>query len=354
MRPNRSYGLGLWIVAGTVALAAIAAPFAPRRAIRPAAEDVHRQPIPLGQFQLIERSGKPVSNADLASRVWIAAFIYTKCPASCPRISAQMSGLQSRLAGTNVRLVSISVDPEHDTPQVLAAYATRFKADRDRWWFLTGPKHDVYRLILDRFKLAVTVNSAEDRKAGAEDVSHSLRLALVGRGNRVVGIFDSTDPESVDALLAKARQRDMGWVLRLPAINAALNGSCAVMLVAAWTLIRRGRVRGHATLMTACLVVSSLFLSCYLLYHYHVGSVPFRAEGPARAAYLTILLSHTVLAIVALPLIILTVLRAIRSRFVDHASIARVTFPVWLYVSLTGVVVYLMLYQWHVPSSMAD
>jgi uncharacterized membrane protein YozB (DUF420 family) len=125
------------------------------------------------------------------------------------------------------------------------------------------------------------------------------------------------------------------------------------MLVLAWALIRRGRVRGHATVMTACLVVSALFLSCYLLYHYHVGSVPFRGTGSARSAYLTILLSHTVLAVVALPLIIVTVVRAIRSRFLDHAKIARVTFPIWLYVSLTGVAVYVMLYQWHVSSSLA-
>ena len=351
---NRSYGLGVSIVTATILLAAIAAPFAPRRAVRPFGEDLSRDPIALGSFRLVERSGKPVSDADLASRVWIAAFIYTKCPASCPRISAQMSGLQGRLSGTNARLVSISVDPDHDTPQVLAQYAARFKADPDRWWFLTGPKPDVYRLILDQFKLPVTVNSAADRKAGAEDVSHSLRLVLVDRGNQIVGIFDSTDPLSVEALISKARQRDLGWVLRLPAVNASLNGLCAIMLTAAWLMIRRDRVRAHASLMAACLVVSALFLSCYLLYHYHVGSIPFRGTGAVRSVYLTILLSHTVLAVVALPLIILTVVRAIRSRFLEHARIARVTFPIWLYVSVTGVVVYLMLYQWSITNSLAD
>src|ERR1700752_1954149 len=101
MRLPRSYGLGISIVAATVAIAALIVPFAPRRALRPAAEDLSRDPIALGSFQLVERSSKPVSDADLAPRVWIAAFIYTRCPASCPRISAQMSGLQTRLAGTN-------------------------------------------------------------------------------------------------------------------------------------------------------------------------------------------------------------------------------------------------------------
>jgi protein SCO1 len=351
---NRSYRLGVWIVTGTVLLAAGLAPFAPRRTPRPFGEDLTHAPIALGKFHLIERTGKPVSESNLASQVWIAAFTYTKCPAACPRISAQLSGLQGRLSSTGVRLVSISVDPEHDTPEVLQQYATRFKADSDRWWFLTGPKTDVYRLILDQFKLSVSPNSEADRRAGAEDVSHSSRLVLVDRGNQIIGIFDSTDPAAVDALVSKARQRDIRWVLRLPAVNASLNGSCALMLAAAWWMIRRGRVRTHVCLMTACLATSALFLSCYLLYHYHVGSVPFRGEGAARTAYFTILLSHTVLAIAVLPLIIVTVVRAVRSRFLEHARIARVTFPIWLYVSVTGVVVYFMLYQWSIPLSAAE
>ena len=104
--------------------------------------------------------------------------------------------------------------------------------------------------------------------------------------------------------------------------------------------------------MTAAIAVSALFLGCYLVYHYHVGSVPFRGVGPIRVAYLSILLSHTVLAVAVVPMILLTVYRAVRGRFAEHARVARVTFPVWMYVSITGVVVYWMLYR--MPASPAS
>ena len=104
--------------------------------------------------------------------------------------------------------------------------------------------------------------------------------------------------------------------------------------------------------MVLAVIVSILFLACYLVYHYHVGSVAFRGVGPIRVVYYTILLSHTVLAVAVVPLIVMTLWRAIRGRFLDHVRIARVTFPIWLYVSITGVLVYLMLYQLGVPTSM--
>jgi protein SCO1 len=350
---NASYRLGLLIVAAAVALAAGVAPFVPWRPSGGAAEALDDAPGSLGAFRLAERSGRVVTDADLAGRVWIAAFVFTRCPSSCPRISAVMKGLQGKLAGTGVRLVSLSVDPDHDTPAVLADYARRFGADPDRWWFLTGPKPDVYRLILDRFQVPVAPAGPEERAAGAEAVSHSARLALVDRGNRVVGYFDASDPEAVSRLLAKARQRDLGWVLRLPAVNATLNGTCAALLLAGWALIRRGRVRAHVVCMAAGLAVSALFLACYLVYHYHVGSVPFRGVGPVRAAYFTVLLSHTTLAVAVVPLVALTLARAIRGRYKEHAGIARVAYPIWLYVSITGVIVYLMLYQMDIPTSPA-
>jgi protein SCO1 len=348
---NRSYRLGLLIVTSAVLLAAGLAPFVPARKVRPAGEDLSLSPLPLGPFRLRESSGRSVSESDLAGQVWIASFIFTRCPSSCPRISAQMATLQRELSGSRVRLVSVSVDPEHDTAEVLKTYADRFRADPARWWFLTGPQADVYGLILDRFKLHVANSTDEDRRTGAEAVAHSDRFVLVDRGNRVIGYFASTDPTAVRELLSKARQRDLGWVLRLPTVNAALNGSCALLLLAAWGMIRTHRVRAHASLMIACLAGSALFLTCYLIYHYHVGSVPFRGEGVIRSVYFTVLLSHTVLAISVVPLIIVTLIRALRSRFAAHARIAQVTFPIWLYVSVTGVIVYLMLYQMSVSVS---
>jgi uncharacterized membrane protein YozB (DUF420 family) len=130
-----------------------------------------------------------------------------------------------------------------------------------------------------------------------------------------------------------------------PKINAALNGSSAVLLVAGRVLIARGKMAAHRAVMLTALVTSSLFLVSYLYYHYHVGSVHFRGTGWSRRAYFTILISHTILAAVIVPMVIVTLTRALREQFDRHRLIARWTFPLWLYVSATGVVVYLMLYR---------
>ena len=345
-----SYRLGLTIVSLTVALGALLAARLPAPAPRPAGEDLGPSALPLGAFRLTERSGQAVTDADLAGRVWIAAFTFTRCPTSCPRISARLRDFQRALLGTGVRLASISVDPEHDTPEVLSRFAQTHGADPARWWFLTGPKPDVHRLILDRFKLDVAETTARDRRENPdlEAVSHTTRLALVDRGNLVVGYFDSDDPDARRQLLTLARRLDAASPL--PAVNATLNGTCALLLIAGWASIRAGRVRSHATSMIAAVAVSALFLACYLTYHYQVGSMPFRGAGPARFLYFTILISHTVLAVSMLPLIALTLARALRRDFARHARIARVTFPIWLYVSITGVVIYLMLYQMPLPA----
>jgi protein SCO1/2 len=349
---RRTYGIGLSVVACAVGLAFLVS-FATVGA-RPsgppprAAADLGASAMPLGDFRLTERSGRAVGSAELADDVWIAAFIFTRCPSSCPRISSVMKGLQGKLAGTGVRLVSISVDPARDTPEVLARYADALGADPNRWWFLTGPKPAVYELILERFHVPVRDASEAERAAGAEDVAHSAKLALVDRGNRVVGYFDAESGDEVADLVARARRLDNVWAHLLPTLNATLNGLCAVVLVLAWAAIRAGRVRLHAAGMVAALVLSALFLASYLLYHFVVvrGSMPFRGVGrPIRVAYFTILLSHTALAIATVPLVALTVLRAARRRFDRHVPIASLTLPIWLYVSITGVVVYLMLYR---------
>jgi protein SCO1/2/putative membrane protein len=343
----RSYGLGLAIVASTIlAAASFFAIAGVRTQPNPAAQDLSSSPLPLGPFRLEERSGRRVTDADLSDRVWVAAFIFTRCPSSCPRISGVMKSLQDKLASTNARLVSISVDPTHDTPKVLSDYARRFGADPNRWWFLTGAKDDVYRVILDQFKVPVSESSQEDRQRGAEAVSHSARLAVVDRGNKVVGYFDSTSPDDIATLVSRARQLAVPrWTSALPSVNASLNATSAVLLLLGWRLVRIGRIRAHSRCMIAALTVSALFLACYLVYHFNVGSVRFRGVGPARYVYLTILLSHTVLAVAIVPMIAMTVLRAYRRQFIAHSRIARVTFPIWMYVSLTGVVVYLMLYH---------
>ncbi|HUK26111.1 MAG TPA: DUF420 domain-containing protein [Terriglobales bacterium] len=131
-----------------------------------------------------------------------------------------------------------------------------------------------------------------------------------------------------------------------PVIDATLNGSSAVLLVTGWGFIKRGQIAVHRAFMIAAVVCSTLFLTSYLYYHYHVGSVRFQGQGWSRPVYFTILISHTLLAIVIVPMVIITLSRALRGRFDRHRRIARWTFPLWLYVSVTGVIVYFMLYRW--------
>jgi putative membrane protein len=130
-----------------------------------------------------------------------------------------------------------------------------------------------------------------------------------------------------------------------PQINATLNGASAVLLLIGRNFIKHGRMAAHRATMIAALVSSSLFLTSYLYYHAHVGSVRFQGQGWSRPLYFTILTSHTILAIVIVPMVIITLSRALRGRFEQHRAIARWTFPLWIYVSVTGVVVYFMLYQ---------
>ena len=131
-----------------------------------------------------------------------------------------------------------------------------------------------------------------------------------------------------------------------PVINASLNGTSTVLLVTGRWLIAQRRIAAHRLVMLTAVVTSSLFLISYLYYHYHVGSVRFQGTGWSRPVYFTILISHVVLAAAIVPLVIITLTRALRDRFDKHRAIARWTFPLWLYVSVTGVLVYFMLYKW--------
>jgi len=137
----------------------------------------------------------------------------------------------------------------------------------------------------------------------------------------------------------------------LPAVNAALNAASALLLGAGYVCIRRRRVTAHRACMLLALLTSTIFLVSYLTYHYHAGSTPFRGTGWTRPAYFTLLISHTLLAATVVPLALITATRALRGRFDRHVAIARWTLPVWMYVSITGVVIYVVLYglPWRHP-----
>jgi protein SCO1/2 len=178
------------------------------------------------EFSLIERSGRQITPADLRGKVWIVDFFYTECPDTCPLQSAHMARLQDELAQEpDARLVSISVDPEHDTPEVLAEYAARYGADPDRWLFLTGSKDTIYQLAVDGFHLGI-VERDEHAWLGTDDgwawlgpvsawahtlhnpnrkLIHSSRVVLVDRQAQIRGYYHGTDWESLDRLQANVK-----------------------------------------------------------------------------------------------------------------------------------------------------
>lgn len=168
------------------------------------------QPLPvlfsLPEFSLIERSGENVTLATLADKVWIADFVFTTCLGPCPVMTKKMAGLQARLAGEpDVRLVTITVDPNRDTPEVLTEYANRFGADPKRWLFLTGDREAIFRLSKDGFRLA-TIVQADDVATTDHLILHSTKFILVDRQGRIRGYYDGTSDEQINQLEADARR----------------------------------------------------------------------------------------------------------------------------------------------------
>jgi len=183
--------------------------------------------------------------------------------------------------------------------------------------------------------------------AQRKDDSMKDRLALP-----VIGVVSALVVVSVAFLLLGRQteiQRDYD-VSALPALNAFLNGTSAVLLTVGYVFIRLKKVTAHKTCMVTAFGVSSLFLLSYLIYHYHVGSVPFGGTGFIRPVYFTLLISHIVLAACIVPLALVTIYRAWSEQFEKHMRIARWTLPLWLYVSVTGVIVYWMLYHLYGPA----
>lgn len=130
----------------------------------------------------------------------------------------------------------------------------------------------------------------------------------------------------------------------LPAVNASLNALATILLIYGYRLIRQGKREQHKRVMLSAFAVSIIFLICYLVYHAEVGSVPYQGQGVMRIIYFSILISHVILAAIVPVLAIMTLWRAFQERFDKHRKIAKITLPIWLYVSITGVIVYLMLY----------
>lgn len=151
-------------------------------------------------FKLTERSTRQVTRQDLAGQVWVADFIFTHCAGICPTMSANMQKLQERLP-KEVRLVSFSVDPTNDTPEVLTEYAKRYNADPDRWLFLTGDPETIQKLSIGGFKLALDSSSGTE----AEPITHSSRFALVDQDGHIRGYYGTEDVGALDRLVADVK-----------------------------------------------------------------------------------------------------------------------------------------------------
>lgn len=152
-------------------------------------------------FELINQAGKSFGSADLAGKVWIADFIYTTCPGPCPMISSRMGEMQRPLEKTDVHFVSITVDPEKDTPAMLHRYAENLHAQAGRWDFLTGPKSQVYQLIVAGFKLPAAEHDGDQGQP-----LHSTRMVLVDRRGQIRGYYDAIAPDTTTRLIADANR----------------------------------------------------------------------------------------------------------------------------------------------------
>ena len=314
----------------------------------------------VGEFDLLAQDGGARTLEDFRGEPWLFMSFFTRCSGPCPQMTAQMRAAQDELEGVPCKLVSLSVDPGHDTPEVLTRYAGDWTADTSRWTFLTGEEDAIYSLMRESFSLGVERLRDEDIEMGMQ-VTHASRLVTVDAQGRIRGYYDGETEEG--RLMAVKRMKSLAREAGLssspfPAINASLNSLAALLLLAGWIVIRRPGARTdqaararHANLMRAAFGVSAVFLGCYLWYHFVVvpemGHLGFRGTGGARTAYFFLLISHVLLAIVNLPLILRVLWLAHKERWEAHSKLAKLTWPIWMYVSVTGVVVYLALYPFN-------
>lgn len=311
-------------------------------------DSLHAEIGPIKPFTLTDGEGKVFQPADLSGKVWIAHFFYRSCTEGCAMTTASMQELQRVFRGkTDVALVSINLDPDNDTP-LLKQHAEMLGADPEQWRFLTGKADDIYQIVQSSFfQSAAPTGSKDPGKA----VLHTFNLILVDRTGIMRGYVNGKDPEAIGPMIERIRSLARERYV-LPAVNAGLNGFCAVLLISGYLCIRRRLESAHKSLMLAALAVSAIFLTSYLYYHFAVlegRPTRFSGQGLVRPVYFAILLSHTVLAALVAPLALFVAYQGLRDNRPRHVKLARWTLPIWLYVSLTGVLVYWLLYHIYPP-----
>jgi protein SCO1/2/putative membrane protein len=313
------------------------------------AVSAHGQPDnlePIGtlpEFTLTDQEGNPFGRENCADKWTVLYFFFSTCTGPCPILNQNLAELAPKfLEYPEVQFVGVTVDPETDTPERLAAYGERHGAVNTQWRFLTGPIETVN-----------TIATALKVKAADQPVFHSTRFILIDPSGNARDFFDGKDDASVlglESALAGITGKKTGpqgpKAATLPMVNALLNAIAACFLCAGWIAIHGLHSEElHKRMMLAALVASAAFLACYLVYHAQAGSVPYHRTGLLRVVYFAILIPHIILATVMVPFILAAVYYAFRGRFDIHTRITRWVWPVWMYVSITGVIIYLMLYH---------
>jgi len=312
----------------------------------------YETPIPIGDFLLQERDGQYVRTRDLLGKIWVAQFFYPGCNL-CSRNTPTMQRMQERYRGkSDIRLVS--VDLLGVKLETLQSFAKDHQADDRQWLFLTGTEAETKAVAQGCFSQFVFRN---EKPTVGDEISHETNLVLVDWNGNMVGRINGVEASAadelqreIDKLRVRRRMEERIPVTgaQLPWFNAMLNSSCTVLLILGWVLIKMRYETLHKIVMLLALAVSMIFLSSYLFYHFVVlemESMRFQGEGPIRYVYFTILLSHTILAILVAPLAITITVQGLRDARLIHRKMAKWTLPIWLYVSVTGVIVYWMLYR---------
>jgi uncharacterized membrane protein YozB (DUF420 family)/cytochrome oxidase Cu insertion factor (SCO1/SenC/PrrC family) len=305
---------------------------------------------PVGNFSLQDRTGKYINASDLRGDIWVAHFFFPQCTGACTKSTPNMKKLQDHYRGRkHVKFVSIAL--HGDTLDTLNRYAEAQNAEPGQWYFLTSEDEDRVHDII-RVAFFDTAMKNKNPTPGNEIV-HSSRLMLIDPSGMIVGSVEGVDDDAFDVMKTqidrlRLEQRIPVRGSDLPWFNALLNSSCTILLLLGWIAIRLRFETLHKILMLLALAVSMVFLASYLFYHFVVVEMQptrFPGTGAARYAYLAILLTHTILAVVVAPLALTITVQGLRDSRRMHVKLARWTLPMWLYVSVTGVVVYWMLYR---------
>lgn len=292
-------------------------------------------------FSMTDSTGAAFSSESLKGRIWVAYFFFTSCTGPCPIMNRQMAEIAREFADTpGVEFVGFSVDPAVDTPERLAEYGKQFDVDPAKWHMLTGPLEEVSRV-----GVALKVGAAD------QPIFHSTRFILIDKQGAVHGYYTGTEADGVAklkremrALLGTTRPKPS----KLPTTNALLNAIAALFLIAGRMAIKSMKnPELHKRMMIAAFLCSVLFLGFYLYYHAQTGArTPYHGDGMMRVAYYAILITHIPLAGLMVPFIVAALYFAFKGQFERHVRIVRWLWPVWMYVSVTGVLIYMMLYRW--------